>query len=73
MGHAHLRYLNPFPRNLGTILRRYKQVMIPELNAGQLALLIRAQYLLDVMSLPKLKGQPFTIGEIEAKITELLA
>jgi 2-oxoglutarate ferredoxin oxidoreductase subunit alpha len=51
---------------------RYDRVMIPELNSGQLGLLIRAHYLLDVVSLPKLQGQPFTIGEIEAKIEELL-
>jgi len=73
VGHAHLRYLNPFPRNLGKVLGRYDRVMIPELNEGQLALLIRAHYLLDVISLPKLKGQPFTIGEIEARIEELLS
>lgn len=72
VGHAHLRYLNPFPRNLGKVLGRYDRVMIPELNSGQLGLLIRAHYLLDVVSLPKLQGQPFTIGEIEAKIEELL-
>ncbi len=73
VGHTHLRYLNPFPRNLGRVLARYARVMIPELNDGQLALLIRARYLLDVVSLPKLKGQPFTIEEIEAKIEELLS
>jgi len=72
VGHAHLRYLNPFPCDLGKILRRYDRVMIPELNSGQLGLLIRARYLLDVVHLPKLQGQPFTIGEIEAKIEDLL-
>jgi len=72
VGHAHLRYLNPFPRNLGKVMGRYDRVMIPELNSGQLGLLIRAHYLLDVVSLPKLQGQPFTIGEIEAKIEDLL-
>ena len=54
-------------------MERYEQVMIPELNSGQLALLIRAQYLLEVVSLPKLHGQPFSIGEIEAKIEDLLS
>ena len=68
-----MRYLNPFPRNLGRVLARYARVMIPELNNGQLALLIRARYLLDVVSLPKLKGQPFTTEEVEAKIEELLS
>ena len=73
VGHAHLRHLNPFPRNLGDILRRYDQVMIPELNSGQLGLLVRARYLRDVVHLPKLQGQPFTVSEIEAKIEDLLA
>ena len=72
VAHAHLRYLNPFPRNLGELLGRYEKVLIPELNAGQLALLIRARYLVDAISFPKLRGQPFTVGEIEARIEALL-
>ena len=72
VAHAHLRYLNPFPRNLGELLARYDKVMIPELNSGQLALLIRGRYLVDIISFPKLRGQPFTVGEIEARIEELL-
>ena len=73
VGHAHLRYLNPFPHNLGRILARFKRIMIPELNGGQLGLLVRARYLLDTVSLPKLQGQPFSVGEIADKIEELLA
>ena len=73
VAHAHLRYLNPFPRNLGDVLARYKKVMIPELNSGQLALLVRGRYLVDAISLPKLRGQPFTVTEIEARIEELLS
>jgi 2-oxoglutarate ferredoxin oxidoreductase subunit alpha len=73
VAHAHLRYLNPFPRNLADILARYEKVMIPELNSGQLALLIRARYLVDAISFPKLRGQPFTVAEIEAGIEELLS
>ena len=73
VAHAHLRYLNPFPRNLGELLGRYEQVLIPELNAGQLALLIRARYLVDAISFPKLRGQPFTVREIEARIEALLS
>jgi len=72
VAHAHLRYLNPFPRNLGELLARYEKVMIPELNAGQLALLIRSRYLVDAVSFPKLRGQPFTVREIVARIEELL-
>jgi 2-oxoglutarate ferredoxin oxidoreductase subunit alpha len=73
VAYTHLKYLNPFPRNLGTILRNYKRVLIPELNAGQLRLLIRARYLVDAVALNKIKGKPFLISEIEAKIGELLA
>jgi 2-oxoglutarate ferredoxin oxidoreductase subunit alpha len=73
VAHAHLRYLNPFPHNLGDVLRRYRTVMIPELNHGQLAMLIRARYLVDVVSFPKLEGRPFTIAEIQARAGELLA
>ena len=73
VAHAHLRYLNPFPRNLGEVLRRYEKVMIPELNSGQLALLIRARYLVDAISYPKLRGQPFTVREVESRIEALLA
>jgi 2-oxoglutarate ferredoxin oxidoreductase subunit alpha len=69
---AHLRYLNPFPGNLGEVLAHYKQVLVPELNYGQLALLLRARYLVDVQSRSKLQGQPFSVGEIESCITEAL-
>jgi 2-oxoglutarate ferredoxin oxidoreductase subunit alpha len=72
VAHAHLRYLNPFPRNLGELLARYEKILIPELNAGQLALLVRGRYLVDAISFPKLKGQPFTVREIVARIEELL-
>ena len=72
VGLAHLRYLNPFPSNLGQIIERFEKVLIPELNFGQLALLIRARYMTDAVSLCKVQGQPFVISEIEAKIQELL-
>ena len=65
VAHAHLRYLNPFPRNLGALLARYSQVLVPELNGGQLALLLRARFLVDAISVTKVKGRPFTIAEIE--------
>ncbi|MBI3950240.1 MAG: 2-oxoacid:acceptor oxidoreductase subunit alpha [Acidobacteria bacterium] len=69
---VHLRYLNPFPRNLGDILQRFDKVVISELNMGQLALLIRARYLVDAISYPKVQGKPFKIAEIVQKIEELL-
>lgn len=72
VGHAHLRYLNPFPRNLDAVLARYRRVLIPELNSGQLALLIRARGGVEVTSLSKLQGQPFTVAEIADKIEALL-
>jgi 2-oxoglutarate ferredoxin oxidoreductase subunit alpha len=72
VAHAHLRYLNPFPRNLGEILHNYRRVLIPELNLGQLRLLIRGQYLVDAVGLNKVKGRPFTVAEVVHKIDELL-
>ena len=73
VAHLHLRSLNPFPRGLGKILSRYKKVLIPELNLGQLALLIRARFLIDTMSFTKVQGSPFTIIEVEKKIGEVLS
>ena len=73
VAHAQLRYLNPFPRNLGEVLRRYRTVMIPELNHGQLAMLIRAHFLVDVVSHARVQGRPFTVDEIETRAGELLA
>ena len=73
VAHAQLRYLNPFPRNLGEVLRGYRTVMIPELNEGQLAMLVRAQYLVEVASFTRQEGRPFTVAEIEARAMELLA
>jgi len=69
---AHLRYLNPFPGNLGEILKRYKHVLIPELNTGQLSVLIRSRFLVDAVPFNKISGQPFKIREIQAKIDEVL-
>ena len=64
IGHVHLRHLNPFPNDLGEILRRYDRVLVPELNLGQLVKLIRERYLVDAKSFPKIKGQPFKEVEI---------
>jgi len=69
---AHLRYLNPFPANLGEVLARFERVLVPEMNLGQLALLLRARYLKDVQSLSKVQGQPFTRQEILDKIEQIL-
>ncbi|HEY7313986.1 MAG TPA: 2-oxoacid:acceptor oxidoreductase subunit alpha [Gemmataceae bacterium] len=72
VAHAHLRYLNPMPRNTGEVLKRYKKVLIPELNAGQLRTLIRATYLIDAVGLNKVQGKPFLVSEIESAIEALL-
>jgi 2-oxoglutarate ferredoxin oxidoreductase subunit alpha len=69
---AHLRYLNPFPRNLGDVLKRFETVIIPELNLGQLALLVRAKFLVDAVSFTKVKGKPFKVAELVDKIKEYL-
>lgn len=61
---AHLRYLNPFPANLGSVLSRFERVLIPEINLGQLRLLIRAKYLVDASGLNQVSGQPFKVVEV---------
>ncbi|MCA9184254.1 MAG: 2-oxoacid:acceptor oxidoreductase subunit alpha, partial [Planctomycetales bacterium] len=73
VAHAHLRYLNPFPRNLEKVLRNYKYVLIPELNMGQLKTVIRSTYLIDAIGLNKVQGKPFTVAEIVNKINDVLA
>src|SRR5262249_30190843 len=67
----HLRHLNPFPKNLGELLGRFDRVLVPELNMGQLALLLRSKYLVPAVSYPKVKGKPFKISELTSKINEL--
>jgi 2-oxoglutarate ferredoxin oxidoreductase subunit alpha len=68
---AHLRYLNPMPKNLGDVLKRFKKVLVPENNMGQLLLLVRAEYLVDAVGLHRITGRPFTISEVEDKILEM--
>lgn len=72
VSHAHLRYLNPMPKNLGDLLNRFERVLVPELNMGQLASLIRSRYLKPAVSYPKVQGQPFKIQELEARIRQML-
>jgi 2-oxoglutarate ferredoxin oxidoreductase subunit alpha len=68
---VHLRHLNPFPANLGEILARYDKVLCPEMNMGQLKLLLRARYLVDVQGLIKVEGQPFRVREVLTRIQEM--
>ncbi|WP_369263738.1 2-oxoacid:acceptor oxidoreductase subunit alpha [Streptomyces sp. R35] len=69
---AHLRHLNPFPRNLGTVLKRYDQVVIPEMNLGQLAKLIRAAYVVDAHSHTQINGMPFKAEQLAQALSEAL-
>ena len=72
IGHLHLRYLNPLPSNLGEVLKRYKKVLVPELNMGQLLWVLRAKYLVDAVGLNKIQGRPFKQAELEQKFDEML-
>ena len=68
VSHVHLKYLNPFPKNLGDILLKFNKILIPELNMGQLSFIIRAKYLVDALGLNKIAGKPFSSQEIYNKI-----
>lgn len=70
VSHVHIRYINPFPRNLGEILDRFDRVLIPEMNLGQLALILKGRYSKDVIPFSKVQGRPFRISEIRARIEE---
>src|SRR6201993_630703 len=72
IGHVHLRHLNPLPSNLGEVIKRYKKVLVPELNMGQLLWVLRAKYLVDAVGLNKIQGRPFKQVELEQKIEEML-
>lgn len=69
---AHFKYLNPFPKNTKEVLSRFKKVLVPEINLGQLSKVLKSEYLIPVISYNKVKGLPFKVAEIEAKIEELL-
>ena len=68
---AHLRHLNPFPADLGAVLARYERVVVPEMNLGQLATLVRARYLVEVRSITQVRGLPFKAGELAEKLRRL--
>jgi 2-oxoglutarate ferredoxin oxidoreductase subunit alpha len=73
VAHAHLRHLNPFPTNLGDVLTSYRRVLVPEVNLGQLLMLIRARYLVDAVGYNRVRGKPFRISEIAERAEQLLA
>ena len=71
VAHAHIRHLAPLPGDLEAILRRYDQILVPEMNLGQLSRVLRADYLVNAQPLTKIRGVPFTTGEIKARIDEM--
>ena len=72
VSYAHLRHINPLPKNTGQVLKNFKNVLIPELNSGQLAMILRAKFLIDIEGLNKLEAQPFKIREVKEKIFDML-
>jgi len=73
VSHAHLRYLSPFPKNLGDLMKGFKTVVVPELNNGQLVKIIRDKYFVDAIPYNKIQGLPFMAAEVVAKMKEILA
>ena len=72
VAHVQVRHMNPFPKNLGDVLRRFKKLLVPEMNLGQLAFLLSAHYHFDPVTFAKVQGTPFTPMEIEEKAIEIL-
>ena len=72
IGHVHLRHLNPLPRDLGDVIKRFKKVLVPEMNMGQLLMILRAKYLVNAQGYNKIQGKPFKTSEIENKIEQML-
>jgi len=72
VSHVHLRYLNPLPGDLGDIISRFKHVLVPEMNLGQLVKVLRAEFLVDAVGLNKIQGLPFKVSEIISRITRML-
>ncbi|HEX5047279.1 MAG TPA: hypothetical protein VFX89_09185, partial [Gammaproteobacteria bacterium] len=73
VSHIHIRYLSPLPENLGELLRGFDRILVPEMNMGQLATLLRDKLGVETVQLNKVTGQPFLIAEIAQKIRSLLA
>jgi 2-oxoglutarate ferredoxin oxidoreductase subunit alpha len=72
VAHAHLRHLNPFPRNLGEVLGRYDKVLVPEMNLGQLSKLVRAEFLVDAVGFNRVRGLPFRSDELAEAMEAML-
>ena len=69
---AHLRHMNPLPSNTGDVLRAYDKVLLPEINLGQLALLLRARYLVDIIGYNRVRGLPFKAEELAGVIQDVI-
>ncbi len=72
VAHAHLRYLNPFPANTGDVLSRFRTVLVPEVNLGQLWFILRGTYLVDAVAYNRMRGKPFRIQEIVDEAERIL-
>ena len=72
VAHAHLRHLNPFPRNTGEVLRRYDKVLVPEMNLGQLLKLVRADFLVDAVGYNQVRGVPLRAAEVAEAIEAMV-
>jgi 2-oxoglutarate ferredoxin oxidoreductase subunit alpha len=72
VAHAHVRHLNPFPRNTGEVLRRYERVLVPEMNLGQLLKLVRAEFLVDAVGYNRVTGLPLRAADVAEAITALV-
>ena len=72
VSHAHLKYMNPMPKNLGEILSSFDKVLIPEMNMGQLLMLIRAKFMIPAIGYSKVRGLPFSTHDIVDKVKEIL-
>jgi 2-oxoglutarate ferredoxin oxidoreductase subunit alpha len=71
VSHAHVKYMNPLPKNLGSLLKKFDKVLMPEMNNGQFSRIIRDKFLIDAIGFDKIKGAPFTAGELSKKIEEI--
>ena len=72
VSYVHLRHLNPFPKNLGDLMKKFEHVLVPELNLGQLSMLLRSKYLVDVKSINKVQGRAFLIADLVTEIKKYL-
>jgi 2-oxoglutarate/2-oxoacid ferredoxin oxidoreductase subunit alpha len=72
IAHAHLRHMNPFPANLGDVVRRYSQILVPEINLGQLSKLVRAEFLVDAQSYTQMYGVPFRAADLEREVLNMM-